>query len=158
MNIEIKNAVPEDAGEILELQKKSFESEARLYNDYNIEPLKETRDQFLAEMGRNVILKAELDGKIIGSVRGIRVDKGGCYIGRLIVHPDYQNRGIGTRLMTEIEHMFRNCRAYELFTGERSEKNITLYRKLGYRIEGTKKLSDHVTAVQMVKINQTWNG
>lgn len=156
MEIAIKNAVPEDADELLDLQKICFDSEARIYGDFEIAPLKETREELLKEMNGNVILKAEWEGRIIGSVRGSEPEKGRCYIGRLIVHPDFQNRGIGTKLMTEIEHVFRISRTYELFTGEKSEKNITLYRKLGYRIEGSKKLSEKINAVQMIKTNQTW--
>jgi len=39
-----------------------------------------------------------------------------CYIGRLIVRPDFQNRGIRTKLMQGMEHIFKTCERSELFT------------------------------------------
>ncbi|WP_354003109.1 GNAT family N-acetyltransferase [Coprobacter tertius] len=39
-------------------------------------------------------------------------------IGKLIVHTDYQNKGIGKALMIEIEKKFSSCSKYLLFTGE----------------------------------------
>jgi GNAT superfamily N-acetyltransferase len=56
-----------------------------------------------------------------------------AYIGRLMVKPDSQNKGIGTRLMQAIEEHFRMADRYELFTGHKSARNLYLYRKLGYR-------------------------
>jgi GNAT superfamily N-acetyltransferase len=53
---------------------------------------------------------------------------------RLIVHPDRQGKGIGTRLMSAIEAALAPVRRYELFTGHRSERNLSLYRHLGYSI------------------------
>jgi len=57
---------------------------------------------------------------------------GTCHIGRLVVSPPAQGRGIGTRLMQEIEASFPSARRFELFTGSRSEGNLRLYRRLGY--------------------------
>ena len=60
-------------------------------------------------------------------------EKETAYIGRLMVKPDSQNNGIGTRLMEAIEGHFRMADRYELFTGHRSARNLYLYQKLGYR-------------------------
>lgn len=35
--------------------------------------------------------------------------------------------------MTEIEKLYDDCLSFELFTGYKSEKNLALYRKLGYQ-------------------------
>jgi ribosomal protein S18 acetylase RimI-like enzyme len=67
----------------------------------------------------------------VGSVRG-RLEGDTCHIGRLVVHPRLQRRGIGARLMREIEGRFPKARRYELFTGHLSEGNLRLYRRLGY--------------------------
>ena len=61
------------------------------------------------------------------------LEKGPAYIGRLMVKPDSQNRGKGTRLIQAIEEHFRMADRYELFTGYRSTRNLYLYGKLGYR-------------------------
>jgi len=55
------------------------------------------------------------EGEIVGSVRAY-LERGTVYIGRLMVKPDSQNNGIGTRLMQAIEDHFRMADRYELFT------------------------------------------
>ena len=71
-------------------------------------------------------------------------EQGTCYIGRLIVHPDFQNQGTGTKLMNKIERLFNNSKRFELFTGHKSKWNIYFYQKLGYRIFMTKKITDNL--------------
>jgi len=129
----ILEASAADAAEILALQKLAYLSEARIYNDDNIPPLTQTFEELTADFSQKIFLKAVQDRRITGSVNGFMED-GRCHIGRLMVHPDLQGRGIGTRLMTAIERRFADAQAWELFTGELSEKNIRLYERLGYRI------------------------
>ena len=149
----IEDAVVEDAGEILGLQKLAYQSEARIYDDYTIPPLVQTTEQIEADFRSHVFLKALANGAVVGSVRA-RMDRGSCLIGRLIVHPDIQNQGIGTRLLKEIEGRFENAERFELFTGHKSERNLHLYRKLGYRIFRREKVSGRLTLVYMEKFNQ----
>jgi ribosomal protein S18 acetylase RimI-like enzyme len=150
----IERAGVEDAGEILELQKLAYLSEARIYNDYTIAPLVQTTEEIEADFHSHVFLKALAGGAIVGSVRA-RMDHDTCMIGRLIVHPDYQNRGIGTKLMNEIEGCFDEAGRFELFTGHKSEGNLHLYRKLGYRVFRSGKVSEKLTFVYMEKNNRT---
>jgi ribosomal protein S18 acetylase RimI-like enzyme len=146
----IEQATVQDALEILTLQKLAYQSEAAIYDDYTIPPLTQTLDALVAQFQDEVVLKAVLDGKIIGSVRGYLRD-GTCYIGRLIVHPDFQNRGIGTRLMQEMESHFGQADRYELFTGEKSVKDLHLYQKLGYRFLRREQITQRVVVVYLEK-------
>ena len=92
--------------------------------------------------------------EIVGSVRAhIKTDT--CHIGKLIVLPEYQNRGIGKALMQEIENQFKNIvKRYELFTGTRDPRNRYLYNKLGYKYFKTEKLNDEISFVYMEKSAQ----
>lgn len=148
--MEIEVASPSDAEPILALQKIAYRSEAALYDDYSIAPLTQTLEQITAEFEELLFLKATEAGTVIGSVRA-RLAEGSCYIGRLIVHPGFQGRGIGTRLMDAIESRFPRARRFELFTGSRSARNIRLYERLGYRQYSTKAITPELTLVYLEK-------
>jgi ribosomal protein S18 acetylase RimI-like enzyme len=147
----IENALISDLEEILALQKLAYLSEAEICNDFSIPPLLQTIEDIKSEYAYKTFLKAVDSGKIIGSVRA-NLQDGTCYIGKLIVHPDFQNRGIGTALMNSIENCFKGCKRYDLFTGKKSVKNIYLYNKLGYRIFKEEKISEKLTFVYLEKI------
>lgn len=134
----ITQARIEDAEEILNLQKLAFEGQARIYNNDQLPPLLQKLDEIKTEFQEKIFLKAILNGKLIGSVRAYE-DEGTCYIGRLIVHPKHQNQGIGVQLMNAIEGIYNTCNRFELFTGHKSEKNLYLYKKLGYKIFKTQE-------------------
>lgn len=146
----ITSATLEDAQAILELQWLAYRSEAELYGDDKLPPLTETVDQLRAEFGHRLILKAVDDGLIVGSVR---VHQAGdtCHIGRLIVHPDRQGRGLGTALLNEVERRFPEARRFELFTGKLSVRNIRLYERLGYVAFKEQVVSPKVTLVYLAK-------
>lgn len=67
--MKILQAEKTDLREILELQYLSYRSEAEIYNDYNIQPLRQTLQELEEEFEKQFILKAEVDQRIVGSVR-----------------------------------------------------------------------------------------
>ncbi len=154
MNYQITQAEPKDAEEILLVQKSAYRSEAEIYNDYDIAPLKQTADELKEQFKNYIILKAVLNGKIIGTIRAYE-DSGSCYIERLAVLPDMQNHGIGSALLKEIENRF-NPKRYELFTGSKSDKNIYFYKKAGYSVFKKTKLGrSNIEMLYLEKINPT---
>lgn len=139
-----------DLSEILDLQYLAYQSEARLFDDEDIPPLKQTLVDVENEYQRGIVLKVlDEDGAIIGSVRAF-CDNGTVYIGKLMVHPSKQGQGLGTKLLLEIEKQYPKQR-YELFTSTRSEKNIALYQKLGYKIFDAKQVTEELRFVYMEK-------
>lgn len=148
--MKIERATISDAKEILVLQRLAYQSEAEIYKDFTIPPMVQTLEGLEKDFGNQFFLKALMDGKIIGSVRAYEKD-GTCSIGRLIVHPDFQNQGIRKKLMNEIEKIFITCQRFELFTGDRNGRNIYLYQKLGYKIFKTSKITDQITIVYLEK-------
>lgn len=134
-NLNIERAKEKDLNAILALQKASFSIVAEKMNNFDIPPLLQTLDEIMKEYQQGVILKCVSDdNKIIGSVRGVADENGVCHIGKLIVHPDFQNRGIGKKLMYEIETFFQKCHMFSLFTGENTPNTLQLYEKVGYNI------------------------
>src|SRR5512137_529789 len=124
----IERATVSDAEEILALQKLAYRSEVEIYSDFGTPPLVQTLESMEEGFKKDLFLRAAMEGRLIGSVRA-NAKEGTCSIGRLIVHPDFQDRGIGTRLMGEMEKGFNSCTRFELFTGDKSERNLHLYQK-----------------------------
>jgi N-acetylglutamate synthase-like GNAT family acetyltransferase len=147
----IEKAAISDAEEILALQKLAYRSEAELYGDCTIPPMIQTLEEMRSDIKTQTVLKAVSEGRIVGTVRAF-VKGNTCCIGRLAVHPDSQNRGIGTGLMNRIESVFNQTGRFELFTGHLSEKNLHLYGKLGYGRFRTEWAHDRLNIVFMEKL------
>ena len=151
----IKKSSFNDLEEILGLQKLAYISEAELYHDYSIEPLKQTIDEIRKEYEKGVILKAlNIDSQIIGSIRAYKVNDT-VFIQKLIVHPDFQNKGIGKNLLEFIEKYFIDIDSnieFKLFTGYKSSKNIHLYKKSGYVEYKSEKISENLEFIHFKKI------
>jgi hypothetical protein len=64
----IEPAPLEDAQEILALQKLAYLSEAEIHDDYTIPPLHQNLEETEAEFKDQCVLKATVDGRLIGSV------------------------------------------------------------------------------------------
>jgi len=146
--MKIERALPENLEEILELQKLAFQSQAKIYDDDTLPPLVQTLEEIKKDYASHVFLKVVSSSKIIGSVKG-SIQENTCHIGRLIVHPDHQNQGIGKQLMEAIENHFDEAQVFELFTGHKSEKNIHVYESLGYE---TFKIEEEDGSCNAVKL------
>lgn len=125
-------AAEEDAEAIAALIRLAFESQCKLYDDWTLPPMSETAASVLDAMRSGTVLVARINGRLVGSVRaaarGDTVD-----VGRLVVDPAVQGRGVGRALTLEVERVFANARRFEIFTGHRSEVALGLYESLGYR-------------------------
>ncbi|PWJ53173.1 Acetyltransferase (GNAT) family protein [Quadrisphaera granulorum] len=137
----------------------AFVSEAQRYGDPLLPPLRETVDDVRAAIDdpaqRVVVAEAGAwsdwrPDRILGAVR-VRLalddddDDGGGeagaaalvgHVGRLVVVPDAQGRGLGAALLAAIEDAARRAGAVrmQLFTGVESEGPIRLYQRAGYRV------------------------
>jgi ribosomal protein S18 acetylase RimI-like enzyme len=143
--VEIVDASPGDAEAILALQKVAYEREARRYDDWTIPPMIETLDSVREQIAQHVVLKAVVDGRLAGSVRGVVTDRV-CEVCRLSVDPARQRRGIGSALIDAVEQRFPDVEAFELFTGDRSVENLRLYDRHGY-VETRRQPVSHVVSL-----------
>lgn len=148
--MKIELAKIEDAPAILALQQLAYRSEAEIYNDFSIQPLTQTLEDLIGEFQTHTVYKALLEKDLVGSVR-THLNGNTCYVGKLIVHPGVQNRGIGSSLMAYIEKDNNKVQRFELFTGHRSVRNLSLYSKLGYKEFKREKIDDSLQLVFMEK-------
>lgn len=132
MRITVRKANEEDLPCILEIQHQAFRREAEEFHDYSIEPLLQTLEDLKEELQTFTYLKAvDEEGQIIGSIRGYVRDRT-CYIGKILVHPNYQGVGVGTAMIKEFEKI-QIAPRYELYASIRCPQNIRLYERLGFK-------------------------
>lgn len=123
-----------EAGELLTLQRAAYVPQAILHDDLTLPPLTQTFEQLLAELRDPAVIALGIrtGPRLAGSVR-LRIRGSTAELGRLMVAPDLQGRGLGTRLLTAAaEQVPVGVARIELFTGERSLDNIRLYERNGY--------------------------
>ncbi|MDR2581763.1 MAG: GNAT family N-acetyltransferase [Fibromonadaceae bacterium] len=145
--MKITKAIFEDLPKILDLQKLAYLSEAKIHNNYSIQPLLQTLDELEKEFDKSIVLKLIENDEIVGSVRAY-VENDRVFVGKLIVHPSSQNKGYGTKLLNEIETYFQN-KTFELFTSSKSKRNLHLYGKHGYKEFKRQKTSDNIEIIFM---------
>lgn len=147
-----------DAAEILALQKIAYQSEAELYGDDSLPALQQTLEDLQTDFERRwgqdaepmVFLKAVVNGKIIGSVRGYAL-QGTAYLSRMIVHPYFRRRGVGRRLLDEIEKQFPRVRRFEAKTGHQSKRNLYQLNKRGYQVFKTEPFTPNINWIHLQK-------
>ena len=124
----------DDGGEVLTLQRAAYVTEAQAHEDVWLPALTQTLEDVRAELAdpQTWAWGYRVDGRLVAAVR-VSVEGTTATIGRLVVAPDCQNEGLGSRLLLEAEQRLPTDVAdLELFTGEHSHANLRLYRRLGY--------------------------
>lgn len=136
--ISFRQAVADDAEELLKLQYLCYQPEAALYG-HDIQPLTQRLHEVIAEIEQGMAFVAVQAGLIVGGVR-CRIEGKELLLGKLICHPRVQRQGIGSRLMELAEQSARQrgLAAAVLFTGFQSEGNLRLYKRHGYQPTHTK--------------------
>lgn len=135
--VSIAPATAADIGELLTTTHACWLIEGRRHETFDIPPITETYDTLrdsLAEWDTYVVRSG---GRLIGSVRGQRRPNDAWHIGRLMVVPDLQGRGLGRALLEFIQDAApQGTREFELIAGKNSLGNQRMYKKAGFRSRG----------------------
>ncbi|MCW2759098.1 MAG: trmD [Nocardioidaceae bacterium] len=132
----VQRAEPADAGEVLTLQLACWVQEARDNPSVVIPALQESLADVQAWLATDTVFVARSAGRLVGSVRA-RLREKTWDVGRLMVAPDLQGRGLGRSLLSQIEgEAPDDATGFELFTGALSARNIKAYKRAGYRLAG----------------------
>ena len=142
-DLEVRAAVPADAPELLVLQRACWVREGlEARGRWVVPPLVEDLPDVIAGLGEwtTYVARVRSDGgppgRLVASVRARRhPDDEACWeVGRLMVAPDLQGRGLGRDLLGLAESLApAGVTGYRLTTGVLEEGNQRFYRRAGYR-------------------------
>ncbi|MCS7124962.1 MAG: ribosomal protein S18-alanine N-acetyltransferase [Candidatus Bathyarchaeota archaeon] len=128
MPITIEDALLKHLDRLYEIEMECFKEEAF------------TRQQIaqLLQNNNTISLIAKEDGNIVGFIIGMTAIEENTIVGHILtidVSPSHRRKGVGIKLLQEMEKIFKNKHA-EVCRLEVREDNIAalnLYRKLGYK-------------------------
>ena len=130
--VSIRRATQREFSDILRIQREAFSEYLKVYE---VSPwMKETLEDLKLDAADKIILVAQEEGLVVGSVRFWTV-AGVCVIRLLSVSPAHQGRGVGKALMQEVERMATDAHKFYVCTMLRTPRNIGLFLSLGYRPE-----------------------
>jgi tRNA (guanine37-N1)-methyltransferase len=137
-DLDVRPATRADAGELFTLTRACWLQELWANPGVPIPALEESFEDAVRGIEEWTTLVARAGGRIIGSARGRVAGDGTVWdVGRMMVAPDLQGRGIGRRLLRLVEDLApAEVSSFELWTGARSVDNIRMYKKAGYRLRG----------------------
>lgn len=120
----------EDIDAVVEIEKSSFETPW-------------SRESFISEIEKNDLaqyLVAKIGGKVVGYA-GMWFILDETHITNIAVHPDYQDRGIGNKLIKAIIESTKenDLRSITLEVRNTNKKAIYLYEKNGFEASGIRK-------------------
>jgi GNAT superfamily N-acetyltransferase len=130
MGIDIRAFKPDDAQQVAVLIQKALREVNSA--DYPPEVITSLCDHFAPETLRELALRrdvlvAVVDGAVVGTAS---IEESAVYT--VFVHPQYHGRGIGTRLMKEIEELAMAL-GYSAIRTPASVTAVGFYTKLGYQ-------------------------
>ena len=145
-DLTVRPAVPADAGEIYTLQRACWLQEMEANPGVDIPALQEDLDDVRRWLGEwtTFVVRDPGSGRLLGAVRG-RVDHhhdpaGEWDIGRIMVAPDLQGRGLGRALLELVEQAAPpEVTTHVLFTGAGSVANLRMYKKAGFRLRDDRR-------------------
>jgi len=148
--MEIELATIQDVPALLDLQRKAFGPLCEQLGWDDAPILSESLEYLYEQFSQCTTLKVENeDRQIVGSVNG-KVADGSLYIGRLMVLPEYQQRGIGKCLFREIQSRLPHCRAW-LCTCQQIRPPYDFYLREGFKPYQSEIVGPGLTWVYMEK-------
>ncbi|WP_020060330.1 GNAT family N-acetyltransferase [Bacillus sp. 123MFChir2] len=154
--IKIEKASIIDAKRLTEISEKTFNEEAKKWLpdrgdtiDYNIQPpgyasIEMTKYMIKALNSFKILYNETIVGGIIVTISGHSFGR----IDRIFVDPNYQGKGIGSKVITLIEQEFSNVKTWDLETSSKQINNHFFYEKMGY--EATFKTEDEYCYIKRI--------
>ena len=149
MDLKLENVFAEDIGELNRIQKLAFESS---YRRYKFCPAFEATDeQMISFLEKANAYKILFNGMIAGSIFIYRIADNHYELDTISIDPQFQNMGIGGKVIGLIENLYPSVQIWTLSTPETDYRNRHLYEKLGYKQVGLEFVNDYLNLISYKK-------
>ncbi|ABR34840.1 GNAT family N-acetyltransferase [Clostridium beijerinckii] len=150
MNIKFGKMTEKDITSLVKIMKRAFDYDSQIHLGKETGgPPGYDDGTFLSKWGLDKKATSYciyLNDVLIGGTILWINDSNENFLGSLFIDPDYEDKGIGTRIWSEIEDMYPNTRAWSTETPIFSHRNHNFYvNKCGFhviRIENPKDLEE----------------
>ncbi|HCX47744.1 MAG TPA: GNAT family N-acetyltransferase [Bacillus sp. (in: Bacteria)] len=144
----VREGISSDAERLAHLIQQVEESSQYMLweaGERNIQPESQQKMiESMREKDNSIILVAEQNNELVGYLFAIggnaRRNKHAAYI-VIGIHKGFRGKGVGTLLFEELEKWasLHSLHRLELTVVTRNEAGLSLYKKMGFEIEGTKR-------------------
>jgi GNAT superfamily N-acetyltransferase len=141
MDLMIKRSGLNDVDRLLTIQKQAFAEDYQLYEDHQTTPVNETKEKLIINIKHAIHYTIWFNHVIIGGI-DIRKKEHTLLLDKLFLANEYQNKGIGSKIMKLIEAEFPVIKVWRLYTPYLNTKNHHFYEKLGYKKIGEIQLTE----------------
>ncbi|MBM7655932.1 GNAT family N-acetyltransferase [Neobacillus cucumis] len=136
-----------EAYELLKLQKEAFHSDLIKYKDYFQSPAAESLNYFILKMQTSLHYSIFVDGRLAGGICVVKQTKDHYYLYRIFLGSEFQNKGLGSKILQELEKQFPHVKKWSLDTPKDNRRNRHFYEKLGYIKTGEQQITKYLTLI-----------
>lgn len=144
-----------DAELIHKLKYQAFLPLYERYHDDETSPAKENIDKVIVQLKQDDTdyYVIGLDGNEVGGIRIRHKEKGIYVISPIFIIPEYQNKGIASKIIEKVFDIYPEAVTWRLTTILQERGNCNLYEKLGFIVTGNKKsVNDNMTLITYEKV------
>ncbi|MEJ6951795.1 GNAT family N-acetyltransferase [Natronospora cellulosivora (SeqCode)] len=148
----IRKAIEGDVDKIYDLVQRAFSN----YDANASNPaLKESLQDIEYDIRNNIVIILEIDEELVGSLR-LELEEERVHLKRFAIDPDYQKKGIGTKLYkrAEEEIIKRNINNIYLYATLENEKIVKFYKKLAFNCIDKDNSNGYLRGLWVKKINK----
>lgn len=144
--IKIEKANIEDSLKILDLFKVCFKDDFDKYGDipYYVDKIEIINDR----IKKSIFYKILIDNIIIGVVEIFKKDVNHYYINSICIHPEYQNMGIGQKIVNQIINKHNDVQTWSLYIPIDSFRTRYFFEKIGFKQVDKKLHTDKLTLIK----------
>lgn len=145
MQVSFKAASFEDVDELMAVQNAAFDHDLKRYGE--CPAIMKDRQMMIERISRSIFYKIVADGRIVGTIQVNVRNERHYNLTVLGIHPDYDNKGIGTQAIQYLLDTYPEVDLWTLITPKDNPHSRHLYEKMGFVNAGEEEVPGVLTLI-----------